>query len=55
MNCKKVTSKVLAEKVGTSLNVITRLRDGKLEPSLELAIHISKILECDVKDIFNYY
>ncbi len=51
---RKITTNILCDKIGCSANVITRIKEGKVEPSLEMAIRIAKVLDCNVIDIFNY-
>lgn len=54
MSNRNVSVYELAEKLNCSVNVLNRIKQGKLEPSLEMAIKISKIMKCNVNDIFDY-
>lgn len=47
-----LTQDELAEKVGARRETIVRLEAGKYNPSLKLALDISKIVKAPVEDIF---
>lgn len=49
---KDLTQEQLAEKVGVRRETIMRLEAGKYNPSLKLAIDISRIVEVPIEDIF---
>lgn len=49
---KELTQEQLAEKVGVRRETIMRLEAGKYNPSLKLAIDISRIVEAPIEDIF---
>lgn len=48
----ELTQEQLAEKVGVRRETVMRLEAGKYNPSLKLAIDISKIVEAPIEDIF---
>jgi len=47
-----LTQEELAEKVNVRRETIIRLEAGKYNPSLKLAIDISRVLKKDIEDIF---
>lgn len=49
---KELTQEQLAEKVGVRRETIMRLEAGKYNPSLKLAIDISKIVETPIEELF---
>ncbi|ENY8711058.1 helix-turn-helix transcriptional regulator [Clostridioides difficile] len=49
---KKLTQEQLAEKVGVRRETIMRLEAGKYNPSLKLAIDISKIVDTPIDELF---
>ncbi len=49
---KDLTQEQLAEKVGVRRETIMRLEAGKYNPSLKLAIDISRIVEAPIEEIF---
>lgn len=49
---KELTQEQLAQKVGVRRETIMRLEAGKYNPSLKLAIDISRIVEASIEDIF---
>ncbi|WP_312648138.1 helix-turn-helix transcriptional regulator [Aminipila sp.] len=51
---KELTQEQLAEKVGVRRETIMRLEAGKYNPSLKLAVDISRVLETPIEDCFNF-
>ncbi|AXU76153.1 transcriptional regulator [Clostridioides difficile] len=49
---KELTQEQLAEKVGVRRETIMRLEAGKYNPSLKLAIDISKIVDTPIDELF---
>ena len=49
---KELTQEQLANKVGVRRETIMRLEAGKYNPSLKLAIDISRIVETPIEEIF---
>ena len=49
---KDLTQEQLAEKVGVRRETIMRLEAGKYNPSLKLAIDISRVVEVPIEEIF---
>ena len=49
---KDLTQEQLAEKVGVRRETIMRLEASKYNPSLKLAIDISRIVEAPIEDMF---
>ena len=49
---KELTQEQLAEKVGVRRETIMRLEAGKYNPSLKLAIDISKIVDTHIDELF---
>lgn len=48
----KLTQDELAQLVGVRRETIIRLEAGKYNPSLKLAIHISRVVEAPIEEIF---
>lgn len=48
----ELTQEELAEKVGVRRETIIRLESGKYNPSLKLAIDISRAVKAPIEDIF---
>lgn len=51
---KELTQEQLAEIVGVRRETIMRLEAGKYNPSLKLAIDISRAVEADIGEIFDF-
>nr|UWI50570.1 helix-turn-helix transcriptional regulator [Clostridioides difficile] len=49
---KELTQEQLAEKVGVRRETIMRLETGKYNPSLKLAIDISRIVDTPIEELF---
>ena len=49
---KELTQEQLAEKVGVRRETIIRLEAGKYNPSLKLAIDISRVVETPIEELF---
>lgn len=49
---KGLTQEQLAEKVGVRRETIMRLEAGKYNPSLKLAIDISRVVNAPIEEIF---
>ena len=49
---KDLTQEQLAEKVGVRRETIMRLEAGKYNPSLTLAIDISRVVETPIEELF---
>jgi len=49
---KELTQEQLAEKVGVRRDTIMRLEAGKYNPSLKLAIDISRVVETPIEELF---
>lgn len=49
---KELTQEQLAEKVGVRRETIMRLEAGKYNPSLKLAIDISRVVETLIEELF---
>lgn len=49
---KNLTQEQLAEKVGLRRETIMRLEKGQYNPSLKLAVDISRIVETPIEEIF---
>ena len=49
---KDLTQEQLAEKVGVRRETIMRLEKAQYNPSLKLAIDISRVVEAPIEDIF---
>ena len=52
---KELTQEQLAEKVGVRRETIMRLEAGKYNPSLKLAIDISKVVQASIEEIFIFW
>ncbi|MBP1854358.1 helix-turn-helix transcriptional regulator [Metaclostridioides mangenotii] len=51
---KKLTQQELADKVNVRRETVARLENAKYNPSLELAVRISKVLDTPIKELFNF-
>ena len=51
---KDLTQEQLAEKVGVRRETIMRLEKAQYNPSLNLAIDISRVVEAPIEEIFIY-
>lgn len=51
---KELTQEQLAESVGVRRETIMRLEAGKYNPSLKLAIDISRMVETPIEDLFHF-
>lgn len=49
---KDITQQELADRVGVRRETVMRLENAKYNPSLELAIKISRILEVNIEELF---
>jgi putative transcriptional regulator len=49
---KQLTQKQLAEKLNVSRSWLEKVENGKVEPSLKLALRIAAVLGCSIEDIF---
>ncbi len=49
---KNMTQEQLAEKVGVRRETIMRLEKAQYNPSLKLAIDVSRVVEVPIEDIF---
>lgn len=49
---KELTQEQLAEEVGVRRETIMRLEAGKYNPSLKLAIDISRVVNAPIEEIF---
>lgn len=49
---KEMTQEQLAEKVGVRRETIMRLEKAQYNPSLKLAIDISRVVEAPIEEIF---
>lgn len=49
---KELTQEQLAERVGVRRETIMRLEAGKYNPSLKLAIDISRVVETPIEELF---
>ena len=49
---KDLTQEQLAEKVGVRRETIMRLEAGKYNPSLKLAIDISRVVDTPIEELF---
>lgn len=52
---KDLTQEQLAAMVGVRRETVMRLEAGKYNPSLKLAIDISRIVEAPIEEIFVFY
>lgn len=51
---KELTQEQLADKVHVRRETIMRLEAGKYNPSLKLAIAISRVVDAPIEDIFQF-
>lgn len=51
---KEMTQDELANAVGIRRETIGRLEQAKYNPSLELAVRISRVLEVSIEDLFQF-
>lgn len=51
---KELTQEQLGELVGVRRETIMRLEAGRYNPSLKLAIHISRVVEVPIEKLFIY-
>ena len=51
---KEITQEQLAETVGVRRETIIRLEAGRYNPSLKLAIDISRAVEAKIEDLFEF-
>lgn len=49
---KELTQEQLAERVGVRRETIIRLEEGKYNPSLKLAVAISRVLDTPIEELF---
>jgi len=49
---KGMTDKELAGKLKIAPKTIQRIKEGKYEPSVGLALELAKVLGCKVEDLF---
>ncbi|MBU5307022.1 helix-turn-helix transcriptional regulator [Clostridioides mangenotii] len=49
---KELTQQELADKVNVRRETIARLENAKYNPSLELAVRISKVLNTPIEELF---
>ena len=52
---KMITKTFLAEKLGVSKMTLSRWSSNTTQPSVTQLIEISKVLECDLKDLLEPY
>ena len=52
---KEMTQEQLEEKVGVRRETIMRLEKAQYNPSLKLAIDISRVVEAPIEEIFIFY
>lgn len=50
----ELTQEQLAEKVGVRRETIMRLEAGKYNPSLKLAVDISRVLNTPIEELFKF-
>ena len=50
---KGISGKDLADKVGVSANSISFIATGKTQPRFDLLLQIAKVLDVDIRDLFN--
>ena len=53
-NKRGLTQEKLAEMVNQSANHIAKLESARTNPSFDLLVNISKALDIEVKDLFNF-
>jgi putative transcriptional regulator len=51
---KELTQLELADKVHVRRETVARLENAKYNPSLELAVRISKVLDTPIEELFNF-
>lgn len=51
---KEMTQDELANKVGIRRETISRLEQAKYNPSLELAVKISRVLDVAIEELFKF-
>ena len=51
-NSQGITQESLGKAVGVTRQTIIAIEQGKWEPSVHLALQISRELECDINEIF---
>ncbi|WP_027702833.1 helix-turn-helix transcriptional regulator [Metaclostridioides mangenotii] len=49
---KELTQQELADKVNVRRETVARLENAKYNPSLELAVRISKVLDAPIEELF---
>jgi len=49
---KELTQQELANKVNVRRETVARLENAKYNPSLELAVRISKVLDISIEELF---
>jgi putative transcriptional regulator len=49
---KEITQQELANKVNVRRETVARLENAKYNPSLELAVRISKVLDTPIEELF---
>jgi len=49
---KELTQQELADKVNVRRETVARLENAKYNPSLELAVRISKVLDTPIEELF---
>ena len=47
-----MTQQALADLVGVSRQSIIAIESGKYSPSLELAIKIAEVFDCEIRELF---
>lgn len=52
---KEMTQEQLAEKVGVRRETIMRLEKAQYNPSLKLAMDISRVVEVPIEELFIFY
>ena len=50
----RISQEELAQKVGVRRETIGNLENGRYNPSLKLAMDITKVFGCTVEDIFRF-
>ncbi len=50
---KNITGKQLAEKIGISITGMSNIVKGQSLPRQEVLLEIAKVLDIDIKDLFN--
>jgi putative transcriptional regulator len=49
---KQLTQEQLASKLKVSRSWLEKVENGKVDPSLKLALRIAAVLDCSIEDIF---